>query len=167
MTVFAVNCRNLLVAATARNPEQLIVCLPQTLEQYKKQAACFTPAALMDAIRTLQDTQSAMSRSSSRRAEMELALLKLSDRRISPSREALVARIEELEAKLNRLLAEGIPTAAPREQITAPAAPQQERQEQMALSGTEKTTAQPAEPIEKAAIPEEPMPAGFGTAQCH
>lgn len=150
--------RNLLVAATARNPEQLIVCLPQILEQYKKQAACFTPAALMDAIRTLQDTQSAMSRSSSRRAEMELALLKLSDRRISPSREALVARIEELEAKLNRLLAEGIPTAAPREQITAPAAPQQERQEQMALSGTEKTTAQPAEPIEKAAIPEEPMP---------
>lgn len=150
--------RNLLVAATARNPEQLIVCLPQTLEQYKKQAACFTPAALMDAIRTLQDTQSAMSRSSSRRAEMELALLKLSDRRISPSREALVARIEELEAKLNRLLAEGIPTAAPREQIAAPAAPQQERQEQMALSGTEKTTAQPAEPIEKAAIPEEPMP---------
>lgn len=150
--------RNLLVAATARNPEQLIVCLPQTLEQYKKQAVCFTPAALMDAIRTLQDTQSAMSRSSSRRAEMELALLKLSDRRINPSREALVARIEELEAKLNRLLAEGIPTAAPREQITAPAVPQQERQEQMALSGTEKTTAQPAEPIEKAAMPEEPMP---------
>lgn len=27
--------RNLLVAATARDPEQLIVCLPQTLEQYK------------------------------------------------------------------------------------------------------------------------------------
>ena len=150
--------RNLLVAVTARNPEQLIVCLPQTLEQYKKQAACFAPAALMDAIRTLQDTQSAMSRSSSRRAEMELALLKLSDRRISPSREALVARIEELEAKLNRLLAEGIPTVAPREQTTAPAAPQQERQEQMALSGIEKTAAQPAEPIEKAAIPEEPMP---------
>ena len=34
--------RNLLVAATARDPEQLIVCLPQTLEQYKKQAASFT-----------------------------------------------------------------------------------------------------------------------------
>lgn len=60
--------RNLLVAATARDPEQLIVCLPQTLEQYKKQAASFTPAALMDAIRTLQDTQAAMARSTSRRA---------------------------------------------------------------------------------------------------
>ena len=48
----------------------------------------------MDAIRTLQDTQNAMARSTSRRAEMELALLKLSDRRVSPSREALVARIE-------------------------------------------------------------------------
>ncbi len=48
------------MAATARDPEQLIVCLPQTLEQYKKQAASFIPAALMDAIRTLQDTQAAM-----------------------------------------------------------------------------------------------------------
>lgn len=67
----------------------------------------------MDAIRTLQDTQAAMACSTSRRAEMELALLKLSDRRVSPSREALVARIEELEAKLNRLLAEDPPRIGP------------------------------------------------------
>ena len=156
--------RTLLVAATARDPEQLIVCLPQTLEQYKKQAACFTPAALMDAIRTLQDTQSAMSRSSSRRAEMELALLKLSDRRISPSKEALVARIEELEAKLNRLLAEGIrPAPAPAAQSAAQpassAAPQgRQEPEQVAFAGMEQTVPQPAEPDEKAAVPTEPMP---------
>ena len=105
--------RNLLVAATAKHPEQLIVCLPQTLEQYKKQAASSSPAVLMDAIRTLQDTQSAMTRTTSRRAEMELALLKLSDRRLSRSPEALLARIEELEAKLNRLLAEGVRLPSP------------------------------------------------------
>ena len=153
--------RNLLVAATARDPEQLIVCLPQTLEQYKKQAASFTPAALMDAIRTLQDTQAAMSRSTSRRAEMELALLKISDRRVSPSREALVARIEELEAKLNRLMAEGIrPAPQPAPQAvpqTAPQpAPQQElpqEPQQVTLPGTP-----PPAPPAKEDLPVEPMP---------
>lgn len=133
--------RNLLVAATARDPEQLIVCLPQTLEQYKKQAASFTPASLMDAIRTLQDTQAAMTRSTSRRAEMELALLKLSDRRVSPSREALVARIEELEAKLNRLLAEGVRPAAPAQRPAAgaisPAPEPADGPEQVTLPGME------------------------------
>ena len=159
--------RNLLVAATARDPEQLIVCLPQTLEQYKKQAASFTPAALMDAIRTLQDTQAAMARSTSRRAEMELALLKLSDRRVSPSREALVARIEELEAKLNRLLAEGIrPAPAPAQQTAVGGMfqPQQEgsaEPEQVALPGMELPPQQEeaAPPAAKpAATPVEPMP---------
>ena len=159
--------RNLLVAATARDPEQLIVCLPQTLEQYKKQAASFTPAALMDAIRTLQDTQAAMARSTSRRAEMELALLKLSDRRVSPSREALVARIEELEAKLNRLLAEGIrPAPAPAQQsaVGGMFQPQQEEPaepEQVALPGMEPPPQQEeaAPPAAKpAATPVEPMP---------
>ena len=159
--------RNLLVAATARDPEQLIVCLPQTLEQYKKQAASFTPAALMDAIRTLQDTQAAMARSTSRRAEMELALLKLSDRRVSPSREALVARIEELEAKLNRLLAEGIrPAPAPAQQsaVGGMFQPQQEEPaepEQVALPSMEPPPQQEeaAPPAAKpAATPVEPMP---------
>ena len=111
--------RNLLVAATARNPEQLIVCLPDALEKYKVQAASSTPAQLIDSIRTLQDTLAAMMRTSSRRAEMELGLVRLCDRRLSRSPEALMARIDELEAKLNRLLAEGIrvsdtpPTAEP------------------------------------------------------
>ena len=158
--------RNLLVAATARHPEQLIVCLPQTLEQYKKQAAGFTPAALMDAIRTLQDTQNAMARSTSRRAEMELALLKLSDRRVSPSREALVARIEELEAKLNRLLAEGIRPAPAA--VQSPSAgetaqlPQEEpaEPEQVAMPDMEPSAAPPetaAQP-KAASTPVEPMP---------
>ena len=158
--------RNLLVAATARHPEQLIVCLPQTLEQYKKQAAGFTPAALMDAIRTLQDTQNAMARSTSRRAEMELALLKLSDRRVSPSWEALVARTEELEAKLNRLLAEGIRPAPAA--VQSPSAgetaqlPQEEpaEPEQVAMPGMEPSAAPPetaAQP-KAASTPVEPMP---------
>lgn len=98
---------------------------------------------------------------------MELALLKLSDRRVSPSREALVARIEELEAKLNRLLAEGIrPASAPAQQPTAGGMfqPQQEEPaepEQVALPGMEPPPQQEeaAPPAAKpAAVPVEPMP---------
>lgn len=153
--------RNLLVAATARAPEQLIVCLPQTLEQYKKQAAAFTPAALIDAIRTLQDTQSAMSRSTSRRADMELALLKLCDRRVSPSREALAARIEELEAKLNRLLAEGVraPAAPKKQPVETDSRPPLQEPVQTAFAGMEPAERQKeALPAEKQNLPVEPMP---------
>lgn len=113
--------RNLLVAATAKDPAELIVCLPDTLVKYQEQAAGMTCAQMMDAIRILQDTQSAMTRTSSRRAEMELGLLKLCDRRAGRSPEAMMARIDELEAKLNRLLAEGVPpAAAPREEQPEP-----------------------------------------------
>ena len=151
--------RNLLVAATAKHPEQLIVCLPQTLEQYKKQAASSSPAVLMDAIRTLQDTQSAMTRTTSRRAEMELALLKLSDRRLSRSPEALLARIEELEAKLNRLLAEGVRLPSPESGGQEPAGSvepvEQPSPAQVTFAGMEPSSRSAPE---KASAAVEPMP---------
>ena len=151
--------RNLLVAATAKHPEQLIVCLPQTLEQYKKQAASSSPAVLMDAIRTLQDTQSAMTRTTSRRAEMELALLKLSDRRLSRSPEALLARIEELEAKLNRLLAEGVrlpsPESGGQEPVGSAEPVEQPSPEQVTFAGMEPSSRSAPE---KASAAAEPMP---------
>lgn len=122
--------RNLLVAATAKDPAELIVCLPDILEKYKAQASGISTAQMMDAIRILQDTQSAMTRTSSRRAEMELGLLKLCDRRAGRSPEAMMARIDELEAKLNRLLAEGVPpAAAPREEQPEQSAAKEEEEQ--------------------------------------
>lgn len=103
--------RNLLMAATAKEPGAFIVCLPETLERYVRQAAKTFPARLVYAIKTLQEAQAAMTRTSSRRTEMEIAAAKLCEPRLSASPEALVARIESLEAKLNRLQA-GLPAAA-------------------------------------------------------
>lgn len=152
--------RNLLVAATARDPAELIVCLPDTLEKYRQQAQQNTSAELIDNIRTLQDAQAAMTKTSSRRAEMELALIKLCDRRMSRSPEAMAARIDELEAKLNRLLAEGIPMAAQGvpEQVLEPVSPAQ-----VTFAEAPKKPSAPAE-VEKVFIPApesaaiEPMP---------
>ncbi len=108
----ATHYRNLLVAATAKEPQELIICLPETLEAYQAQAKNISTANILYAIKTLQETQGAMTRTASRRTEMEIAAAKLCDSRLSASPEALVARIEALEAKLNRLQA-GIPAASP------------------------------------------------------
>lgn len=104
--------RNLLITATVKKPEALIVCLPETQKQYKTQAKSTTPAKILYAIRTLQETATAMTRSSSHRTEMELCLAKLCDTRLATSTEALVARIEELEARLNGMVANGLPVGA-------------------------------------------------------
>lgn len=159
-TQLVTHYRNLLVAATAKQPEQLIVCLPETLQQYKQQAAGMTPARMMTAIRTLQDTQSAMARSGSRRAEMELGLLKLCDKRMNRTPEELLARIDELEAKLNRILAEGVRPAEvseqPAEEIAAPQpTPEEPGPDQVRFPGME---AAPAAPAKSAEAEVRPMP---------
>lgn len=105
--------RNLMVASAVKKPESLIVCLPETLERYKKQAKATTTARVIYALRTLQESAGAMARSTSRRTELELCLAKLCDSRLSGSAEALVTRIEELEAKLNAITAGAVELPAP------------------------------------------------------
>lgn len=106
--------RNLLMVLSSKQPEDLIVCLPETLEQYRAQAKQFTPSRLIYAIRVLQEAQNAMTRTTSRRAELEMAAIRLCDPRTEQSPEALLDRIEKLEAKLNAALAGGFaPVTAP------------------------------------------------------
>lgn len=105
--------RNLLMVLSSRQPEELIVCLPETLERYRAQAKDYTPSRLIYAIRVLQEAQNAMTRATSRRAELEMAAIRLCDPRLDQSPEALLDRIEKLEAKLNTALAGGIPSVAP------------------------------------------------------
>jgi DNA polymerase-3 subunit gamma/tau len=100
--------RNLLMITASKTPEELIVCLPETLERYRAQAGTFTPARLIYAIRTLQEVQNAMTRTSARRTELEIGAIKLCDPRLNQSPEALLDRMDKLEAKLNAALAGGL-----------------------------------------------------------
>ena len=123
--------RNLLMARSSRDPGALIVCLPETLERYLAQAKGFTPSRLVYIIRTLQEVQGAMTRTASRRTELEIGAMKLCDPRLDQSPEALLERLDRLEARLNAALAEGLPAAAPaREEKPSPrpkaAAPREE-----------------------------------------
>ena len=100
--------RNLLMILSSKTPEQLIICLPETLEQYRAQAKDFSAGRLIRAVQVLQDAQNAMTRTASRRAELEMAAIRLCDPRLDQSPEALLDRIEKLEAKLNAALAGGL-----------------------------------------------------------
>ena len=100
--------RNLLMILSSKKPEQLIICLPETLEQYRAQAKDFSAGRLIRAVQVLQDAQNAMTRTASRRAELEMAAIRLCDPRLDQSPEALLDRIEKLEAKLNAALAGGL-----------------------------------------------------------
>lgn len=95
--------RNLLLAATVKDPGDFIICLPQTLEQYMAQGAQLSPTRIVYVIKILQDTQAAMTRTTSRRTQLELAMIRLCDLRLESSTEALLARIEALETRLNYL----------------------------------------------------------------
>jgi len=101
--------RNLLMILSSKKPEQLIICLPETLEQYRAQAKDFSAGRLIRAVQVLQDAQNAMTRTASRRAELEMAAIRLCDPRLDQSPEALLDRIEKLEAKLNAALAVPFP----------------------------------------------------------
>lgn len=95
--------RNLLLAATVLEPGDFIVCLPEALEQYLAQGAQLSPTRLIYVIKTLQDAHAAMTRTTSRRTQLELVVIRLCDLRLETSTEALLARIEALEARLQAL----------------------------------------------------------------
>lgn len=99
--------RNLMLARCAQKPEQLLVCLPQEVEQYRNAAASFTPRRLLDILDALQDALAHMGRTPNKRMELEMALVRIceappeaSESARAPESSALEARVARLEAPL-------------------------------------------------------------------
>ena len=102
--------RNLMVVSTVQKPENMVICSSETLLRYSEQAKKYSVSKILYGISILQDCAVAMKKSSSRRFEMEMSLIKICDPRLSSLNEGLVTRIENLEAKLNYIIANGIKT---------------------------------------------------------
>lgn len=89
----------------------------KTLERL---AAAFTAAELVHMMRILQSAQAELYRSSSRRVDVELCLIRLCDRRLSDSIEGISARLSRLEQGFRA--GASVPSAAPSGPVTtAPA----------------------------------------------
>lgn len=146
----AAHYRNLMLAKTLEHPERLLDCLPTEIETLRAQAGEIALPDLLQSITALQDAVARMSRSTAKRAELELALVTLCEPAVRTGYQALLTRIERLEAALRR---GALPAPRPEEPV---------------LSGEAKATPAPLpasppkapeiSPSEPPPLPDEPLP---------
>lgn len=96
--------RNLMLIKTMESPESLIMLSAQEREQAKQQAQEFSLEGIVYVMDVLQKSYDRMFKGGNKRAEMELALIKLTSVQLDTSTEALMARI----AKLERMVKNGV-----------------------------------------------------------
>lgn len=104
--------RSLMICKSARKPEELVVALPEELARMKGQAQRMGHATVLHALTVLQEVEGRIARASSRRAELELALIRLCDARLDSTPEAILRRLEALEAQMK---AGGVPAMQPQQ----------------------------------------------------
>ena len=117
--------RNFLIIKTVRRPEELIVCTADELITLKELAALFTDEHILYALNVLAKTTETVKRTTSRRIEAEMALIRICSPETDTDVSALNARIAALESALASVQAGGtVPAkAAPVKEAPAPAAP--------------------------------------------
>ncbi len=104
--------RNIMMAKTTKKPEKFIVCTPDELELYKGCANNMTFGTILHIMETLSREASQLKYSSHQRAQTETTLIRLCNPALSTDNAAIVRRIDELEAQLMLLKAQGITVAS-------------------------------------------------------
>lgn len=92
--------RAMMIARSVPNYQDLIICPQAELEKIRVQAQSFTLARILSALDILNDTAVRLKSGAHRRTAVEMALLRMSDERLDTNTDALVARISELERRL-------------------------------------------------------------------
>lgn len=92
--------RNMMIIKTAKEPEKLIICTREELEELRAQAGRFTLEQLLYNLDLLQRSLENIRRGADRRTELEMALIRMCTPALSDGIAALEARISALERKL-------------------------------------------------------------------
>ncbi|MBO5065332.1 MAG: DNA polymerase III subunit gamma/tau [Clostridia bacterium] len=100
--------RNIMMTKTAKAPEKFIVCTPDELVRYKESADKMTYGSVLYIMETLCKEASQLKYSAHQRAQTETALIRLCSPALSTDNAAIIRRIDELEAQLMLLKAQGI-----------------------------------------------------------
>lgn len=132
--------RNMMIIKTAKEPEKLIVCTREELEELRAQSDRFTLDQILYNLDLLQRSLENIRRGADRRTELEMALIRMCTPALSDGIAALEARVSALE----RRLAAGVP---------APAQP-----EAPAVSAAPTVKAEPARPQPSAPVEDEVPP---------
>ncbi len=100
--------RNIMMAKTTRNPEKFIVSTPDELQRYKENAEKMTYGTILHIMETLCREASQLKYSSHQRAQTETTLIRLCQPSLSTDNAAVIRRLDELEAQLMLLKAQGV-----------------------------------------------------------
>ena len=109
--------RNIMIAKTAKKAEDFIVCTPEELIKYKQLASEINYGTVLYIMETLCKESSALKYSAHRRAQVETLLIRLCTPALSTEGAALAKRIDELEAQIRSLKANGFYTAPEKEPL--------------------------------------------------
>ena len=100
--------RNVMISKTTKNPEEFIVCTPDELNRYKEYSSSITYGTILYIMETLTTESSQLKYSAHQRAKVETMLIRLCSPKLSTDVSALVSRIDELQAQIMMLKANGV-----------------------------------------------------------
>jgi len=111
--------RNLLICKITQKPEEVIEVPTDTMARMKNQCTGFSQDEIIYMIKELSQLEAGLKWATYPRVMLEVSLIKLAESRVTPDREDLLARLEQLEKKLES--GEFTVRAASREPAPAPA----------------------------------------------
>ena len=107
--------RDLMLLKTVRDPEKLIVALPEEVEEMKPLAQSLSLSRILYCLSVLQETQNRMGKTANRRTELEMSAVRVCNPAMDTSAEAVLTRLEELEAALRK----GVPVMTAEQETAA------------------------------------------------
>ena len=99
--------RNFMLVKTMKKPDELLACSDSEVERLRQEADGFTMPMVLSCLRSLQDTLERLRSGASRRIEMEMLFLRLTNPSLDAGSDALLRRIADLEASVRALTASG------------------------------------------------------------
>ena len=92
--------RGLMMAKAVKNPQEFVSGLPQDAQRLSAQAAGYPMGQILYSLTVLQDALSRMGRTAQTRVELEMAAIKLCSPELDRSLEAILVRLDRLEAQV-------------------------------------------------------------------
>ena len=100
--------RNVMIVKTTKKPEEFVVCTPDELNRYRELADSLTYGTILYIMETLCTESAQLKYSTHQRAKVETMLIRLCSPKLSTDNSALIARIDELQAQIMMLKANGV-----------------------------------------------------------
>ena len=138
--------RNMMVCLLSKDPQSLVDCMPDELERMKLRAKRFSTAQVLRIISLLTNTGSEISKTEYKKAQLEMAVIKMINEELDTSTEALLTRIENLEKKIRNgapvapppPAVEDIPTPPPVDEAPPVAEPPKQQKTKVDMQGAKK-----------------------------